>query len=123
MRHDTPAARAIRSLFDDLEQQAEFRHVANYRLDDNHRVVRCSMYEAMIFQIEDANRIVGLTELSNGARVSTVFLGGCMVPNDRQPRLFETMIFGGPQAGYQHTYETWEQAVRGHEAAILLAQE
>jgi hypothetical protein len=113
----------IRKMFDDLERQKLFKGVKHYRLDDNHQVVPCSMYESMMFQIDPQSRVVDQTVLPNGSRVSTVFLGGLMVFNDRPPRLFETMIFGGPQSGYQRTYETWEQAVRGHEAAILLAQD
>lgn len=68
---------------------------------------------------EKADRKVKVTELPNGVKVSTIFLGldhgwnGIVL-------IFETMIFGGEHDQYQDRYGTWEEAERGHEKAIEL---
>lgn len=73
---------------------------------------------------ESANRhvatdVVGPTA---GIRVSTVFLGLDHSFSGGPPLIFETMIFGGPNDGYQNRYSTWDEAVAGHKSAIELAQ-
>jgi hypothetical protein len=54
--------------------------------------------------------------------ISTVFLG---IDHNfgvgRVPILFETMVFGGPEDGYCDRYATWDEAVVGHAAAVVLA--
>ncbi len=65
---------------------------------------------------------VAIDRLFEGkVRVSTVFLGTDPALTER-PRLFETMIFGGPAASYQAKYETWEQAEAGHVLAVAHAR-
>ncbi len=68
-------------------------------------------------------RHVAATELPGGVRVSTVFLGIDHSWGEGPPLVFETMIFGGPQDGYQDRYTTWEQAEAGHAKAVSLASE
>lgn len=68
-----------------------------------------------------ANRYVNKTEI-NDVKISTVFLGidhgfgGIIL-------LFETMIFGGKNDGYQERYKTWEQAEKGHLKAVNLVKD
>jgi len=75
--------------------------------------------------METANRIVALTELLNGVRVSTVFL--CLdhgMYGKGPPILFETMIFGGSfDQDYQERCSTWEQAEEMHRRAVYMAME
>lgn len=63
--------------------------------------------------------------IEGGIRVSTVFLGldhrYGEIPGP--PILFETMIFGGMNDGYQDRYCTWEEAEEGHKEALKLAKE
>ena len=57
-------------------------------------------------------------------RVSTVFLSlnHAHLPERMSPVLWETMIFGGTQGGYQMRYETKEEALAGHAEAVNLAR-
>jgi hypothetical protein len=65
---------------------------------------------------------VAIDRLFEGkVRVSTVFLGTDISLSEK-PRLFETMIFGGPASNYQAKYETWEQAEVGHVRAVAHAR-
>jgi len=53
--------------------------------------------------------------------VSTVFLGlDHSFGVERGPILFETMIFGGPEDGYQERYRTKDEAIVGHAHALSL---
>ncbi len=38
------------------------------------------------------------------------------------PVLFETMIFGGPEHGYQERYTSWTEAEEGHKRAVFRAR-
>lgn len=58
------------------------------------------------------------------ARVSTVFLGlDHSHQRGGEPVLWETMIFGGKQDGYQERYSSKLDALRGHNRAVKLARE
>ena len=60
-----------------------------------------------------------------GVRISTVFLGmdhSFSLYKEHVPILFETMIFGGKHDQYQKRYATWDEAERGHAAAVALAR-
>lgn len=70
---------------------------------------------------ERDERSVALTELPDGIRVSTVFLGLDYSFGDGPPLLFETMIFGGKHSDYVDRYSTWQQAEAGHAVAVALA--
>lgn len=52
--------------------------------------------------------------------ISTVFLVFNHGSEER-PLFFETMIFGGPEDQYQKRYETYEEALNGHEEACIIA--
>ena len=70
---------------------------------------------AMWFQLADADgsRVVGNWTFGD-THISTVFLGIDHQFGGGPPMLFETMIFGGTQAGYQARYSTWDEAQEGH---------
>jgi hypothetical protein len=71
---------------------------------------------------ESADRKVAETFVGN-VQVSTVFLGLDHAWGGGEPILFETMIFGGKEDGFQQRYHTWEEAEVGHEEAVELAKE
>lgn len=77
---------------------------------------------------ESANRHVANDEVGP-IRVSTVFLGldhsfRDIYGGDREPILWETMIFGVPGKlnGYQCRYASYDDAVRGHAEAVEQAR-
>ena len=79
--------------------------------------------------LEGKDRIVNQTELFDGkVSVSTVFLG--MDHGFRRgledyrcgPKLYETMVFGGPLDQDCIRYATWEIAESGHDRAVVVAQ-
>ena len=87
-----------------------------YVLDKEKNVVETDDMEAWAAFFEDAeSRRVALTELANGWVVSTVFLG---VPHCGGT--FETMVFQGEYSKDHdmERYETWDQAVKGHERMV-----
>lgn len=65
---------------------------------------------------ELCDRKVRRTEI-NQVVISTVFLGIDYSFEEKIPLLFETMIFGGINDGYQTRYSTWDEAIKGHELA------
>lgn len=86
-----------------------------YILDDNHKAVPCTLEQHSDWiKGNFLRKIVSKTRLPNGIEVSTVFLGLDHSFNGGQPILFETMIFGGDEDGYQDRYYTWDEAVIGH---------
>lgn len=93
-----------------------------YILDAKHRAIPCpDLMEWAAWFENDRHRRVDLTNLANGHRVSTVFLGLCHRFGDGgPPLLFETMIFPGND---QWRYSTWEEAKAGHAEACLKAAE
>ena len=54
--------------------------------------------------------------------VSTVFLGIDHSFGEGPPILWETMIFDGPHDQFQERYTSKEEAIAGHERAMLLAR-
>jgi hypothetical protein len=70
--------------------------------------------------MEDGGRRVARTEFEGGY-VSTVFLGLNHAFTDGPPVLWETMIFGGPNDGWQDRYTSRAGAEAGHLRAVALA--
>lgn len=90
---------------------------------DGHTPVPCNDVLAWGCWFENPeHRRVAATVLSGGVRVSTVFLGLDHNWGEGPPALFETMIFEGPHDSEQWRYSTWDEAVAGHEAAVVLAK-
>lgn len=65
---------------------------------------------------EGSDRTVEKTTIGD-VDISTVFLGLDHSFGGGEPLLFETMIFGGDDDGYQERYSTWDEAVKGHKFA------
>lgn len=69
----------------------------------------------------DENKRIELTELANGYRVSTVWLGLDHGPSATgEPLIFETMVFG-PDSWMDldcNRYSTLDQAVEGHKSMV-----
>ena len=69
-------------------------------------------------------RVLRQDELPNGAYVSTIFLGVGPAPGEwGPPKLWETIIAGGPHDGYQERFSCREAALAGHERALALASD
>ena len=98
--------------------------VPKYKLDKDGQPVPCYNTEEWGNWFEEDDRRVALTELPGGVRVSTVFLAfdHSFSTKPHLPILWETMIFGGPHDQYQERYTNKEQALAGHEEAVLLAK-
>lgn len=64
---------------------------------------------------------VALTEIGEGVRVSTVFLG-INYDLSSTPLWFETMVFGGDHDQFCEHYSTLEQAVLGHERIVRMVK-
>lgn len=88
-----------------------------YILDSNNEPVPVSsVAEWALWEASNpARRIVKQTNLPDGARVSTVFLGLNHAFAQDRPVLFETMIFGGDNDQFQERYYTWKEAEEGHD--------
>ena len=71
---------------------------------------------------ENANRIVAKT-ITGGIKISTVFLGIDHSYDDKEPILFETMVFGGPMDEEMLRYSTWEDALYGHQQMVESVKE
>lgn len=88
---------------------------------DGHTPVQESDPIAWALWMQQPDRELRLSEVSSLtarlAVVSTVFLG---VSSSSDPgMMFETMIFWpGDQDRYQKRYDTWDEAIKGHEEAI-----
>lgn len=100
-----------------------------YILDSGHNPVPCADVQqwGAFFEANDGCR-VDLTNLPNGYRVSTVFLGidhgFGLDASDLRPVLFETMVFPeSPDGEYQERFRTWDEARAGHADACLKAAE
>jgi hypothetical protein len=93
-----------------------------YKLDGHTPVVVDNLIEWATW-FEDADRQVGLTDMGDGVRVSTVFLGLDHSFYGGAPILFETMVFGGPHDQLQKRCATWEEAAKLHEETVQLVRE
>jgi hypothetical protein len=96
-----------------------------YILKDR-QAVPATMEEWSRFLMSD-ERTVGVWHFGEGnVTVSTVFLGldhmQLLRPVGHGPRLFETMIFGGPFDGHQERTETWQEAEWMHESMCAMAR-
>ena len=59
---------------------------------------------------QNADRKVMATDLGDGGRISTVFLGLDHSFGGGPPQLFETLVFDGPLSDEMDRYSTWEEA-------------
>ena len=84
---------------------------------DGHEAVVCDDLMAWGKWIEDADRHVDKTMIGD-IRVSTIFLGLDHSFGEGSLQLFETMIFGGEFDEEMWRYSTWDEAEKGHQAAV-----
>lgn len=86
--------------------------------------VEASLAELTLWlQCGAKGRQVGDDILSDGTRISTVFLWiDHAFRKFGSPVLWETMIFGGPHDQYQERYTSREDAIKGHEKALRIAR-
>lgn len=71
---------------------------------------------------EHADHCVNKT-IVDDYEVSTIFLGiDHNYFSTGPPLLFETMVFGGPLDRYQRRYTTYEEALKGHDETVRLAE-
>ena len=111
-----------------------------YILKDG-RVVQVPMAEAMLwFETNTSLRQIERTiihaspgkyrnlddawdqDSKSGGEVSTVFLCFNHGFNDKNPVLFETMVFGGPFDGFQLRYSSIEEAKNGHRNTVRMVK-
>jgi len=97
-------------------------HGGYYVLDDLGNAQPCGLMEwARFLEAPHARRVA--ETFVQDVRVSTVFLG---LDHDFSghgpPILWETMIFGGPHAGWQARYSSAADARAGHQAAVAWLQ-
>ena len=96
----------------------EVRNFMYYNLDDDGNAIPCSGEEWHTVFLHP-KRHVGSTRLKDSL-VSTVFLGLDHQYGDGPPLIFETMIFGGREDGYQDRCTTRQEAVQMHQKACVL---
>lgn len=90
-------------------------------LNDDHSTTPVDMMEWAQWLSADRNKVIVKQETFGEVRVSTVFLGlNHAWLGQGPPLIFETMIFGGKEDGYQDRYSTWDEAIKGHQKAIEL---
>lgn len=91
-----------------------------YILDENNKPVKSNIEEFLKWEKEYLEKRVVGQETINDVRVSTVFLGLDHSFMSEIPILWETMIFGGEHDQYQERYESYEEALIGHQRALDL---
>ena len=92
-----------------------------YLLDENKKPYAVTIEESFKLYDDFDMRIVKSEYLDNEKIcVSTVFLGynGAHYGAEDKPLFFETMVFGGDYDGYMVRYETYQQAVEGHNEIV-----
>ena len=97
--------------------------VARYAVLKEKEVVLASFEEwGKFFEEASQTRIIKKTKIAKDIEVSTIFLG-INLGDSYRPLWFETMIFGGKNAGFQKRYQTYLEAQCGHEDAVLIAKQ
>ncbi len=94
----------------------------NYILDANNQPIEEPDLIKWSRWFEEADRQLENTIIGN-IRISTIFLGiDHNFSSEGPPVLWETMIFGGPNNGYQNRYSYIEDARAGHKLAVYIAK-
>lgn len=91
-----------------------------YVLDENKKPVQVDMLTGAK-AMQEQNRVVA-KDIVGESRISTIFLGLDHGWGDGPPLVFETMIFEGPEDGFQERYYTWDEAEAGHKKAVELVK-
>lgn len=90
-----------------------------YHLEGHTTVPSKSLEEHLRWEMETPHdaKVVG-KDFIKGVEVSTVFFPHNMNHRGGPPLVFETMVFGGVLDDHQVRYSTWEEAEKGHAAAV-----
>jgi len=104
-----------------------------YVLGENDEPKLCESIEEWGAFMGDPNnkRLVKVTLLANGGRVSTVFLGADHSFGNARPLLYETMVFvsdhshgvGEGLDGAMQRYTTRDEALAGHDKMVEMVYE
>lgn len=98
-------------------------HRLCYVLDSDGNVFTADFMNWAIWMDNRKNRMVVRTDLPDDVQVSTCFLGINHSFGRGATLLFETMIFGGGNDGYQDRYPTLTEAEVGHLATVERAMD
>lgn len=95
----------------------------HYLLDENKKPYPVSIEESFKLYDDPDMKIVKSEYLyldNENVRVSTVFLGynAAYEFGADKPLFFETMVFGGDYDDYMVRYETYQEAVNGHNEIV-----
>jgi hypothetical protein len=85
-----------------------------YILNDNKEPIEADWEEYCEFLDILENKIVKQETIGN-TKISTVFLGQDIGNDSGAPILFETMCFGDKLDGDQWRYQTFDEALKGHQ--------
>ena len=91
--------------------------MGDYYILEGHKAVECKDLKEWGEVQNIENRKVK-RETVGEADVSTVFLGLDHSFGSGPPLLFETIVFGGNFDGEMNRYETWDEAVTGHDEMV-----
>jgi len=91
--------------------------MGDFYILDRHDVTPCIDIKLWGEWLAKADRKVK-REIVGKSDISTVFLGLDHSFKDGSPLLFETLVFGGPIDGEMNRYETWDEAVKGHNEMV-----
>ena len=94
-----------------------------YILTADNQPVAVSVTEAAQWMEDNPERKAVKQDHVDDVFVSTVFLGLDHSWNNKGLILWETMIFGGINDQYQERYNSYEDALEGHQRAINLIKQ
>ena len=91
-----------------------------YILNEEKETVRVDVMQwAQWFHDKGKLRLIQVTELPDGLKVSTVFIGiDHSFGLSDSPKVFETMVFNGDDSIFCERCATYDQALAQHESAI-----
>jgi len=90
-----------------------------YILDDEGNLIKETDLKKWSAWMQSADKTIAKDEVGE-AVIATAFLGMTNKFTDA-PSLFETTITGGKKNGFKARYDTKEEALEGHKAAVAIA--
>jgi hypothetical protein len=95
-----------------------------YTLDKDNNPIKASTNEYLEWIEKNPLKKVVAQDTIKEIFISTVFLGldHAFPMNSNKPVLWETMIFRGEHDQYQERYVSHEDAVAGHEFALIMVK-
>lgn len=106
-----------------LQKQYEQRMLDIYYIlddagEDPHHPASMDEYFEWCTKVGGITMQIALDVLPGDVRVSTIFMSLDHGFGSGAPVLYETMVFGGLDRGYQRRYRTKKQALAGHKQTI-----